>query len=258
MKYLLEIGTEELPYKFISSALNQLKDSLSKILEENKIEFKDIITYGTPRRLCVIIDGISESQPDLVSEIKGPPASIAFDTNGNLTNAALGFAKKQNILWISVSDEMASGYKKDKKDLIYYTRDEYLLPILSFFSKRVCWECHNLPDKTGYYLKFWKKCSKIITITNLLKKELIKLGIDEKNIVVAADGVDLKQFALNVSQNEARQKLNLPFDKKIILYCGHLYKWKGAEVLAQAALYLPENYQKQVVQYLKEESLWIE
>ena len=95
-KYLLEIGAEELPYKFISSALNQLKESLLRILEENKIGFNDITTYGTPRRLCVIIDGISESQPDLVSEIKGPPANIAFDANGNLTNAALGFAKKQN------------------------------------------------------------------------------------------------------------------------------------------------------------------
>ena len=97
MKYLLEIGTEELPYKFISSALNQLKESLSKILEENKIEFKDIITYGTPRRLCVIIDGISESQPDQTLEIKGPPANIAFDATGKLTQAALGFAKKQGF-----------------------------------------------------------------------------------------------------------------------------------------------------------------
>lgn len=96
-KYLLEIGTEELPYKFINQALNQLKDSFSKILEENKIDFESITTYGTPRRLCVIINGISESQPDLILEIKGPPANIAFDANGNLTNAGLGFAKKQNL-----------------------------------------------------------------------------------------------------------------------------------------------------------------
>ena len=108
-KYLLEIGAEELPYKFISSALNQLKESLLRILEENKIGFNDITTYGTPRRLCVIIDGISESQPDLVSEIKGPPANIAFDANGNLTNAALGFAKKQNINPEAFSKKEISG-----------------------------------------------------------------------------------------------------------------------------------------------------
>lgn len=96
-KYLLEIGTEELPYKFISSALEQLKESFAKVLKENNIEFKDITTYATPRRLTVIINGISGSQPDSVIEIKGPPTNIAFDSQGNLTNAALGFAKKQNI-----------------------------------------------------------------------------------------------------------------------------------------------------------------
>lgn len=96
-KYLLEIGTEELPYKFITSAISQLKEAFDKILEENRINFENIKTCGTPRRLCVIVEGISESQPDISAEIKGPPANIAFDANGNLTQAGLGFAKKQGI-----------------------------------------------------------------------------------------------------------------------------------------------------------------
>ncbi len=96
-KYLIEIGTEELPYKFLSSAINQLKEAFSKILEENKISFNSITTYGTPRRLCVIINEISEFQPDIVTEIKGPPVNIALDASGNLTNAGLGFAKKQGL-----------------------------------------------------------------------------------------------------------------------------------------------------------------
>jgi len=96
-KYLLEIGTEELPYKFISSAMNQLKSAFEKLFEENKIEYSDIITYGTPRRLAVIIEGLSESQPDMVSELKGPPANIAFDSDGKLTGAGMGFAKKCGV-----------------------------------------------------------------------------------------------------------------------------------------------------------------
>lgn len=95
--YLLEIGTEELPYKFIPSATEQLKESLSKTLEDNRIEYKDIKVYGTPRRLAVIIENISESQPDLEKVIKGPPAKAAYDASGNLTQAAVGFAKKQGI-----------------------------------------------------------------------------------------------------------------------------------------------------------------
>lgn len=96
-KYLLETGTEELPDKFISSAPEQLKNSFSKAFEEAGIEFGNIKTYATPRRLCIIIEGLSESQPDISTEIKGPPAKIAFDSEGNLTPAGFGFAKKQGI-----------------------------------------------------------------------------------------------------------------------------------------------------------------
>lgn len=96
-KYLLEIGTEELPYKFITSGLKQLEELFSMMLKENRLEYSNIKTYGAPRRLCIVIEGISDSQPDLVKEIKGPPARIAFDENGNLSQAGLGFAKKQGL-----------------------------------------------------------------------------------------------------------------------------------------------------------------
>jgi glycyl-tRNA synthetase beta chain len=96
-KYLLEIGTEELPYKFIPSALKQIEESFSDALRENRLEFSGIKIYGTPRRLCVIIDNVSESQPDLVKEIKGPPAQIAFGENGELTKAGVGFANKMGL-----------------------------------------------------------------------------------------------------------------------------------------------------------------
>lgn len=96
-KYLLETGTEELPYKFISSAMSQLKQALAESLKNNRIEFKDIKTYGTPRRLAVIIEDISESQPDIVKKIKGPPVKVVYDDKGKLTQAGLGFVKKQGI-----------------------------------------------------------------------------------------------------------------------------------------------------------------
>ncbi|MDD3013719.1 MAG: glycine--tRNA ligase subunit beta, partial [Candidatus Gastranaerophilales bacterium] len=96
-KYLLELGTEELPYKFIPSAMEQLKEQFYKKLEDNRVKFETITTYGTPRRLCVIVEGLTESQPDLIKQIKGPPAKVAFDSEGNLTPAGNGFANKQRI-----------------------------------------------------------------------------------------------------------------------------------------------------------------
>lgn len=96
-KYLLEIGTEELAYKFIPSAMDQLKTEFSKALEENEIKYSDIKIYATPRRLTVLIEGLPEKQDDVQKTVKGPIANIAYDEAGNLTKAALGFANKNNV-----------------------------------------------------------------------------------------------------------------------------------------------------------------
>ena len=96
-KYLLEIGTEELAYKFIPSAMEQLKTEFTKALEENEIKFADIKIYATPRRLTVLIEDLPEKQEDVFKTVKGPIATVAYDENGNLTKAALGFANKNNI-----------------------------------------------------------------------------------------------------------------------------------------------------------------
>ena len=70
-KYLLEIGTEELPYKFVNTGLAQLKNAFEKLLQENQIEFTDIKAFSTPRRLALIIEGFEEKQPDTVKTLKG-------------------------------------------------------------------------------------------------------------------------------------------------------------------------------------------
>lgn len=96
-KYLLEIGVEELPYKFITSAENQLRESFKKFLEAHKIGFEKVNVLTTPRRLAVIIEGLADAQPDSVKTFKGPIKKIAYDENGNLSKAGEGFAKKNGI-----------------------------------------------------------------------------------------------------------------------------------------------------------------
>ncbi len=96
-KYLLEIGCEELPYKFISQAITQLKTGFSKFLDENSIEYSNINVLATPRRLAVIIDGLSEKQKDETKILRGPIKNVAYDENGNLTKAGEGFLKKNGV-----------------------------------------------------------------------------------------------------------------------------------------------------------------
>ncbi|MBO6181088.1 glycine--tRNA ligase subunit beta [bacterium] len=95
--YLLEVGTEELPYKFIPQAIEQLNDGFTKFLNENKVKFDDIKVYATPRRLAVLVYGLENATTDEEKIVKGPIANIAFDENGNLTKAGEGFAKKNNL-----------------------------------------------------------------------------------------------------------------------------------------------------------------
>lgn len=96
-KYLLEIGTEELPYKFIPQAVKQLKTSFENFLNTNKIEFGKTDVYATPRRLAIIISDLADSQPDSEKIIKGPIKKVAYDENGNLTQAGQGFLKKNGL-----------------------------------------------------------------------------------------------------------------------------------------------------------------
>ena len=96
-KYLLEIGTEELPYKFIPAAIQQLQNGFENFLNTNKIKFEKVNVYATPRRLAVIVDDIAKSSPDEVKIVKGPIKKVAYDENGNLTKAGEGFLNKNGL-----------------------------------------------------------------------------------------------------------------------------------------------------------------
>lgn len=96
-KYLLEIGTEELPYRFIPQAIEQLHNGFESFLNNNKIGFEKVDVYATPRRLAVIVSGLEEKSEDETKIVKGPIAKIAYDEAGNLTKAGEGFAKKNGV-----------------------------------------------------------------------------------------------------------------------------------------------------------------
>lgn len=96
-KYLLEIGCEELPYKFIPSAIQQLQNGFEGFLNNNKVQFDDVKVYATPRRLAVIISGLEKESKDEEKIVKGPIKKVAYDENGNLTKAGEGFCKKNGV-----------------------------------------------------------------------------------------------------------------------------------------------------------------
>lgn len=95
--FLLEIGTEEIPARFLPKAMNLLKSLTETILKQQLIAFKSIKAYATPRRLALIVNGIAEKQEDYFQKVTGPPVSAAYDKNGAPTKAAQGFAKSKGV-----------------------------------------------------------------------------------------------------------------------------------------------------------------
>ena len=95
--FLLEIGTEELPTGDLGNALAQLDKALPALLDSLHLAHGEIKVLGTPRRLVVSVKDLATRQPDQNLEVKGPPASRAFDADGNPTKAAEGFARSKGI-----------------------------------------------------------------------------------------------------------------------------------------------------------------
>ncbi|CEK30994.1 glycyl-tRNA ligase subunit beta [[Clostridium] sordellii] len=94
---LFEIGVEELPARYVNSAMEQLKLNIVKSFDENRITYDSVNVYSTPRRLTVVVDNICERQENLEEEVKGPAKKIAVDVDGNFTKPLLGFMKSKGI-----------------------------------------------------------------------------------------------------------------------------------------------------------------
>lgn len=96
-EFILEIGTEEMPARFVPKLAVELKKSFAKLLGEAMIEYEELTTYATPRRITAHVEGLAQTQRQEEETLTGPPTRIAYDDDGNLTKAGLGFAKTQGV-----------------------------------------------------------------------------------------------------------------------------------------------------------------
>nr|WP_240376666.1 glycine--tRNA ligase subunit beta [Bacillus piscicola] len=110
--FLLEIGMEEMPARFVSSATEQLRNRMTEWLDENRIRYESVEAFSTPRRLAVRVKQMAERQEDITTEARGPSKKIARNENEEWSKAAIGFAKGQGV-------ELADLYFKDQKGTEY-------------------------------------------------------------------------------------------------------------------------------------------
>lgn len=140
---------------------------------------------------------------------------------------------------------VATIYTLFRKADIYYTRDRYFaffFSSLKFWHRRkIYYEAHTAGALEKWLMKK-DAIGGLVVISNALKEVYIKKGVMQKKMLVAPDGVDMKAFDSLVSREQARRELGMPHDRKIVCYSGHLYDWKGADILARSMHYLPPSY----------------
>lgn len=144
--------------------------------------------------------------------------------------------------WIFFAIASLAHSLKKKAD-IYYFRDELSLFLISFFKKTAI-EVHDIPESfLRAYFFILRRADYVISTNQWKKDELIKKGIHTQKIAVCPNGIDPKDFDIQENKKTLRENAGLPSDKKLVLYVGHLYDWKGADILAEASALLSGDTQ---------------
>ena len=112
--FLVEIGTEELPPKALLNLSEVFRDEILRGLQEAGLDHGDATLYAAPRRLALLVKNLDEQTPSKEIINWGPPAKVAFDSDGNPTRAALAFAGKNGIAVEALNDHIANDGSQDK------------------------------------------------------------------------------------------------------------------------------------------------
>lgn len=172
---LLEIGTEDIPARFLPSAIKQLKENSESIFKDNHIKFSGIKTYGSPRRFAMIAEGLPLMQEDISKEVFGPSKKIAFDENGKPTKAAIGFSNSQGV-----SVESLVIKNNDKGEYVVAVIEEkgaLVREILPEILKKVVLSIH-LPKSMRWGNNNLRFIRPIRWLLALFEKEVVSFEID--------------------------------------------------------------------------------
>ena len=149
---LLEIGTEEIPSVYLNPAIGKIEELTKKLFAENRVSHGQIKVFGSPRRLILFVENLSDRQESITSKVIGPPKRVSFNEKGLPTQAAVGFAKNQGIrvedLNVEKTEkgEYLSAVKEDKGETTKKILPD-ILPKLIFsipFPKHMRWGDGNV------------------------------------------------------------------------------------------------------------------
>ncbi|MFT4808026.1 MAG: glycyl-tRNA synthetase beta chain [Paraglaciecola sp.] len=167
---LIEIGTEELPPKSLAKLALAFRDNIHAEFSENGLTFNHVNWYASPRRLAVVVEGLSEFQADTDVEKRGPAVAAAFDQNGEPTKAAQGWARSNGI-----EVNQAERLKTDKGEWLLYKAQVKGLAIKQILAELVekALKALPIPKPMRWGIKPTQFIRPIHTITILYGTDLI-------------------------------------------------------------------------------------
>jgi len=201
-------------------------------------------------QICKMCEEFSRAGADvelIVPTRKNPIRDSAFNYYGLKNNFKIRYIKSPDFLRFDKFLFKKAIYlnnlffliksffiKIDRKNFIY-SRSPEMSWIFSVRGYKTFFEAHIYPGSKKIIFDFFLKKVNIVTITQGIKNVFVERGFDEKKIFVSPDAVDFEKFNLEISKNDAREKVNLPSDKKIIMYTGSFYiwGWKGVDLLIE-------------------------
>jgi glycosyltransferase involved in cell wall biosynthesis len=159
--------------------------------------------------------------------------------------------KKINLIafWISFFSFSFYSFlyirKNSSKEDVVYSNETFPLFLASFIRPNCFYEMHDFPEsKLLFFGKFLSRMKWVLIHNKWKLSEVKKLfpKINNFRFIYEPNAVDIKAFDIGISKEEARNRLGLPLDKKIVVYTGHLYGWKGVATLAETSQFLDNDF----------------
>lgn len=124
---------------------------------------------------------------------------------------------------------------------IIYSNESLPLLLASYVRKNTLYEVHDFPEHKLWLYTLLLKKVKWVLATNKWKKEKLEkaFSVPSQKVFYEPNAVDVEEFDVPLTQEEARTQLGLPQGDTMAMYTGHLYSWKGVDTLAEAAKEIP-------------------
>nr|WP_218056553.1 glycine--tRNA ligase subunit beta [Gilliamella apicola] len=217
--FLVEIGTEELPPKSLRTLAESFATNFIEQLDNAKLEHGEVLWYASPRRLALKVLNLNDTQPDSQIIKRGPAVSAAFDSNGNPTKAAEGWARGCGI-----TIDQAERIQTDKGEWLSYTHNQKGQPVVNLLCDMVKNALGKLPIPkpmrwAARQVEFIRPSH---TVTMLYGNELVPgtiLDIESGRIIRGHRFMGEQQFTIDNADQypqilEQRGKVIADYDKR--------------------------------------------